>query len=151
MFPIVSLFLCLSNHRRGAGDIRGLWQRWCSHSPRWPGGGAITERTEPTEEETGPNPPPRNHWGWRGRRRGQGWWNWLHLVALLHYILPSADQETPLTGRRSEAIPLSPPLTLAAVQLMALEPALVIAICHPDLSFKWTSYKLFSFKCSPLS
>lgn len=47
------------------------------------------------------------------------------MVAPLHFTLPSADQETPLTQHRSEAIPVSPPpVTLAAVHLLAPEPAL---------------------------
>lgn len=115
-----NLFVCVcaSHHRWGPGDIRGFWQRRCSHSPRRPGGGAITERAEPAEEEAGPDSPPRSHRRRRGRGRWQGWRDRLRLVAPLHWNLPSADQETPLTQHRSEAIPMSPPpVTLAAVHL----------------------------------
>lgn len=53
------------------------------------------------------------------------------------FFLPSADQETPLTQHRSEAIPMSlSPVTLVAVHLLAPEPALIMPTSPPNLSLQ---------------
>lgn len=150
---LCNLFIMFfSLYRWGSGDIGGFWQRRCGHTPRRSRRGAITDRSEPAEEETGPHPSPRDHRGRRGRGRGQGWRNRLRLVAPLHFPLPSADQETPLTQHRSKAIPMSlPPVTLAAVHLLAPQPATAISVPHPNLSLQWTSSDLFIFKRFTLS